>query len=140
MNTYSNCKALLTKRHQKKFCSNKCQIKFQYKKYINLWKKSLVDGNKGIATKGLSNHLKRYLISKFGDKCSQCGWNKRHPITGNIPLEIDHLNGDANNNSETNLRLLCPNCHALTPYFRNLNKGNGRKWRRDRYTKNSKSN
>lgn len=59
----------------------------------------------------------------------QCGWNQRHSITHRIPLEIDHIDGNANNNNEDNLRLLCPNCHSLTPHFRNLNRGHGRAWR-----------
>jgi hypothetical protein len=75
---------------------------------------------------GISNHIKRYVNEKYGNQCSECGWSKQHPLTGNVPLEIDHINGDAEDNREENLRLLCPNCHALTLNFRNLNKGNGR--------------
>jgi len=130
------CKTILAKRHQIKFCSNKCQAEYRYQTYINLWKKGRVTGNKGIFAKGISGHLKQYLLKKFGNKCSTCGWNKVHPITGTVPLEIDHIDGDAENNKEANLRLLCPNCHALTPFFKNLNKGKGRKWRMDKYIKN----
>lgn len=57
-------------------------------------------------------------------------------MTGNVPLEIDHVDGDASNNLESNIRLLCPNCHALTSNFKNLNRGRGRKWRREKYIKN----
>ena len=35
-----------------------------------------------------------------------------------IPLELDHINGDNGDNRLENLRLLCPNCHALTPTYR----------------------
>jgi Zn finger protein HypA/HybF involved in hydrogenase expression len=66
---------------------------------------------------------------KYAEKCSNCGWNQKHPVTGHSPLEIDHIDGNANNNNEANLRLLCPNCHSLTVTYKNLNKGNGRKWR-----------
>jgi 5-methylcytosine-specific restriction endonuclease McrA len=38
-----------------------------------------------------------------------------------IPLELDHINGDSSNNNLDNLRLLCPNCHALTPTYRGKN-------------------
>jgi hypothetical protein len=31
--------------------------------------------------------------------------------------------------------LICPNCHSLTSTFMNLNKGNGRRIRRERYLK-----
>jgi Zn finger protein HypA/HybF involved in hydrogenase expression len=73
------------------------------------------------------------MIENGGEKCSMCGWNKKHSITGHVPLEIDHIDGNSQNNIESNLRILCPNCHSLTPYFRNLNKGNGRKWRIEKY-------
>jgi hypothetical protein len=31
-----------------------------------------------------------------------------------MTLEIDHINGDWSDDREENLRLLCPNCHAIT--------------------------
>ncbi len=80
----------------------------------------------------------RFLLEKHGERCSRCGWNKKNTNTGKVPLEVDHIDGIADNNSEDNLRLLCPNCHALTPNFRNLNKGKGREWR-NRYLKERKT-
>lgn len=50
-----------------------------------------------------------------------------------IPLELDHIDGNSENNAEENLRLICPNCHALTPTYKNKNKGSGRHARRQRY-------
>jgi len=69
-------------------------------------------------------------MEKYDERCSLCGWNKRHPLTNNVPLEVDHMDGNADNNHEDNLRLVCPNCHSLTSTFRNLNKGKGRTWRK----------
>jgi len=131
-----NCNFELIFRHKKKFCSNKCQIEYQYKTFIHFWKKGKVSGTKGIHTKFISGHIRKYLLDKYNNCCSICEWSKQHPITKKIPLEIDHIDGDSENNKEINLRLLCPNCHALTPHFKNLNKGNGRKWRADKYIKN----
>jgi HNH endonuclease len=123
------CDKLLTKRQQKKYCSNHCQQDMQYFEYIQKWKIGKTDGNRGKKVRLISKHLRRYLIEKYKERCSLCGWAKRHKITGLVPLEIDHIDGNAENNNENNLQLLCPNCHALTPHFRNLNRGNGRKWR-----------
>ena len=109
----------------------------QHRKWVDKWKGGLVNGNIGITARNFSTHLKRYLVEKFKNKCSLCGWNKKHPITSKVPLEIDHIDGDSENNFEKNLRLLCPNCHALTPFYKNLNRGKGRKWRMNKYIKNS---
>lgn len=53
-----------------------------------------------------------------------------NPTTGNIPLEIDHINGDCTDNSPENIIVLCPTCHALTPTYRSLNRSSKRTWRR----------
>ena len=119
-----------TKRKTYKYCSNKCQADFQYKKFIENWKSGIINGNKGQPFPQLSNHLKRFLLEKSGENCCLYGWDKRHPVTKKVPLEVNHIDGNSLNNLEDNLQLLCPNCHSLTSNFRNLNKGNGRTHRR----------
>ncbi|TSD03435.1 MAG: HNH endonuclease [Parcubacteria group bacterium Athens0714_16] len=133
----SNCGVNLINRWQLKYCSNKCQFVAQYKKYIKEWKLGNKNGNVGIHTRNVSKHLKRYLSEKYGEHCSQCGWNKKHPKSKKVPIEIDHIDGNSENNLESNLRLLCPNCHSLTPNFKNLNHASkGRQWRNKKYIKN----
>lgn len=124
-----SCGDKVVNRNADKYCSVKCQTNFAYSGYIFRWKQGLENGVRGIQTRVISAHIRRYLKEKYKDKCSLCGWDKVHPITGHVPLEIDHIDGNSENNMESNLRLICPNCHALTPNFRNLNKGKGRSWR-----------
>lgn len=52
-------------------------------------------------------------------KCEKCGNTSWHGQP--IPLEVHHVDGDKHNNELTNLQLLCPNCHALTPTYRGKN-------------------
>ena len=61
------------------------------------------------------------LIRSTGNICSVCKnkeWNNQP-----IPIELDHINGDASNNKLENLRLICPNCHAQTSSYKGKNKG-----------------
>ncbi|HET9096804.1 MAG TPA: HNH endonuclease signature motif containing protein [Candidatus Baltobacteraceae bacterium] len=64
-----------------------------------------------------------------------CGWGERNVRTGRVPLHVDHIDGNARNNRPENLRLLCPNHHALTETYGNANRRNGRAGRRARYLK-----
>ena len=103
--TCVSCGKPFTKRHQIKFCSNKCQAGFRYRQFLSNWKNRKTSGNIGIKCRNISTYLRRYLLEKYNARCSVCGWNKKNPVTGNVPLEVDHIDGNAENNSEKNLRL-----------------------------------
>ena len=59
------------------------------------------------------------LFAEANYTCPPCGFNKRRS-DGHHVLEIDHIDGNHLNASRENLRVLCPNCHAMTPNFRNF--------------------
>lgn len=69
-----------------------------------------------------SHKLKIKLIKEkiFQHQCSRCKLTEWQDVQ--IPLELDHIDGDNHNNELKNLRLLCPNCHALTDTYRAKNK------------------
>ena len=78
----------------------------------------------------ISLQIKRYLFEKYNNSCCICKWNKVNPYTGLIPLEVEHIDGNFENNSEENLILLCPNCHSLTSTYKGANINKGRKARK----------
>jgi hypothetical protein len=72
------------------------------------------------------NHVKVRLLQAglLQNQCEECGlsqWRGK-PIS----IQIDHVNGQKNDNRLENLRMLCPNCHSQTETFasRNKNKDN----------------
>jgi hypothetical protein len=69
------------------------------------------------------------FLNVLGGRCEQCGWSRVHPITGLVPLTVNHCDGDSENHRPENLELLCGGCHALTPNYGKLNNGRGRKKR-----------
>ena len=66
---------------------------------------------------------KKRLITDHGweNKCKICDmgtvWHGK-PLS----LQIDHIDGDHENNKITNLQILCPNCHTQTSTFGSKNK------------------
>jgi hypothetical protein len=69
-----------------------------------------------------SDRLKKRLIAE-GLKTHRCESCNMTEWLGNpIPIELDHIDGDHDNNELSNLRILCPNCHALTSTYRGRHK------------------
>ena len=125
MNKCKNCQTETTGI----YCSNKCQHAYQNASVIAEWKQNPAAGTRTGKGFRLKTTIRNYIFEKFEHKCSECGWNEKNSVTGKSPLEIDHIDGDSTNNAEENLRLLCPNCHSLTPTWKALNAGKANKER-----------
>ena len=112
------------KKGASKYCSLKCQQTHYFNQKLTNW----IEGTYETKSR---NFFRRYLTETQGYKCSCCGiseWNNKA-----IVLEIDHIDGNFENNRPENLRFICPNCHSQTDTYKGKNVGNGRHYRRERY-------
>lgn len=109
--------------NSKKYCSNACQGEFEWKK-----KKSQI-----LSEAKAPNHWagKKFLLETRGTKCEICNITEWRGQL--VPLVMDHIDGNSDNNLLSNLRLVCGNCDMQLPTYKNKNRGNGRHKRRQRY-------
>ena len=90
-----------------------CSIKCQQQHIRDTTKRKLWESGK-LSAKAQANRkmVLYFLMERDGRKCNCCKlsmWNNKE-----IPLDIDHIDGNNENNNAENHRLLCPNCHRQT--------------------------
>ena len=105
-----------------KFCKSTCESDYNFENNL---------------TKRDSGSVRRYLLRHKNHVCEMCG--NTEWLNQPIPLQVDHIDGHSENNDLQNLRLVCHNCHALTPTFGAKNRGHGRAYRRERYKQGKSS-
>ena len=113
------CGKELTKISQKKYCSDSCARKHQFKKKCDIVDKTGVFPVSGRLNETDRRFAKRYLERRYGHYCKICGlseWNSKP-----IPLIADHIDGDSSNHRVDNIRLICPNCDAQQPTYKTRN-------------------
>lgn len=116
-----------------KDCTRQTKNKYCYKHEVQNKIERWLSGDISVSWSGKAKEpagwVKKYLLEVRGDKCEVCGWDEKAP-DGRSIIQMDHIDGNYLNNEPSNLKLLCPNHHAMTPTYGSLNNGNGRKHRR----------
>jgi len=106
-----------------KFCCFKCSSDFLSHKADKKIENGIIVS---------SRKLRNYLMNKFDNKCSKCGWGEKNPVSNTVCLDLHHIDGNHKNNVLSNVELLCPNCHSLTRTYKMVGNRSGESTRTDR--------
>jgi len=98
--------------------------KIRDRKLFDLWVENSITDLAGIS--GSNGKLKAKFVNWLKDykdwKCEICQWGETNQTTNRVPVEVDHINGNNTDHVIINLRVLCPNCHSLTPTYKKSNR------------------
>jgi hypothetical protein len=89
-----------------KYCNNSCQQQHRSRLLVKEWKEQETT----TTWRQIPDWVRKYLINARGHKCAVCGNTSHNGMA--IPLVVDHLDNNTQNNSEDNLQLICPNCRS----------------------------
>ena len=125
---YCNYCGKRLEKSQKKYCKIQCQQNYEW----DIIKKRIKNlGHVKINKISNSKLAKRFFKEEMGVKCQICNTSKW--MGRDVPLVLDHIDGNSDNWDLLNLRLICGNCDMQTPTYKGKNMGNGRYYRRERY-------
>jgi len=110
-------------------CNNLCHVVKKDKKGVPRYRlvcSRCHKAGRGIGTyaKGVKPYKKDYCENKDG----RLGFKCKAVIKDSCQLEMDHIDGNRNNNKQKNVQTLCANCHSWKT--KHHEDGNGRKYRR----------
>ena len=115
--------------HQKtgKYCSQVCCGADVFRQTMEKFKRGEINS---------PNTVKKCFAHEHNQICHECGNNGEYngkPLV----LQLDHIDGNSDNNLPENLRWMCPNCHSQTPTYgrkgRTLKETKREEYRRKHY-------
>lgn len=143
------CNNTLTSTHAKKFCNRSCAAKHNNRNRESRSIESRNKTSESIKALGPRSHetiikaLHSYSVTRIKylfntpferlerqskririiieqeGKCARCGISEW--LGQPVCFEMDHIDGNNQNNTRHNLEILCPNCHSNTPTWKGRN-------------------
>lgn len=117
-----NCGKEITHKDKNKYCNVECGNLYRSMKkyeYFLTNPKEFQRANFNV------KWVKKIILREQNYKCDICRtdniWNGKELV-----LVIDHIDGDASNNTRENLRCVCPNCDSQLETFKSKNKNSSR--------------
>ena len=102
--SHKNCSNTFNYRSNKKYCSRSCKqnahgLRRRKKRSVSFFK---------------SSEESKYKYRKYKKSfCEKCGFIPEHKCQ----LDVDHIDGNHQNNDPSNLQTLCANCHRLKTFL-----------------------
>lgn len=132
MNECKFCQTKIVGKSQNKFCNQECRDLFVLKTSDEKYFEGLLLDQKTVKKAYLRHNKEECILCKTGPV-----WNGKILV-----LQLDHIDGDSDNNLPQNLQLLCPNCHSQTETFggaQTILSKTSKKTRRNKYLQKYKS-
>lgn len=120
-----NCGKDISHKPKNKYCNNSCQGLYERKKKYEYF---LTEPDEYQNAKFSIKWIKPIILEEQNNKCDICGieniWNG-----SDLVFILDHIDGNAANNTRKNYRLVCPNCDSQLDTFKSKNKNSARTYR-----------
>ena len=120
-----NCGENISHKHKNIYCDNHCQGQYLAKQKYEYFLTSPEEFQRANFGTDL---IKRFVLEEQENKCILCGqeseW-KGKPLV----LILDHIDGNAANNTRENFRCVCPNCDSQLDTYKSKNKNSAREYR-----------
>lgn len=121
-----NCGKDISHKGQNIYCDINCQHEYQSKEKYEYFLTSPEEFQRAnFSTKA----VKKFILEEQNNKCAICGMDN---IWNDLPLVfiLDHIDGNAANNTRENFRCICPNCDSQLDTYKSKNKNGARHYYR----------
>ncbi|MDA1616441.1 hypothetical protein PDK03_07500 [Bacillus cereus group sp. TH204-1LC] len=127
--TCSVCKEPITNNNQSGMCFPCVNKQRKINRDADVVSKWLETGETPFSVQStIRGAIRDYIYQEQNHRCAICNIDN---VWNGIVLNfiLDHVDGDASNNSRENLRLVCPNCDSQLDTYKSKNKNSSRSHR-----------